>query len=879
MRSIALAAVCAAILAIPSLAETEPPIPGIVGLLSRTMSGQPVVAVNGAADSTVLPSVRFRQGDSLRSWLQTVSAGAGSNLIPFAWRGTWVIAPDTCKELDSDESHRDFLDRFTRPQLIRWALATLPDDVVPLLGVRDGISISRLPDDPRTYLQHALCSPLVLQRVRRTRSGAHTWNVTTDAVKHVDDPLDWSRVRLRATIRSTDVREASQGARIRRPITRESEAIFIYGDEGSSGNGGIRDPEMVNVPNRLKPSDLNVLPFRKPVGFRGVCTVGDLLKRISAAAGTPLTAAPAYQDRLAFVGSESLAIRDVLDGIRLSLCATWRRLGDTYVLVWERPGIGGLELAAAESSMDLRAQAMEANTKDLFDTRWWSFLKRIPFAPDDPLALTTAQRARVFADPPTDPKAALETEVTGPPRIPYAQMTPAQQDAIREAMDEPSDAANMALDSRVEIKIEAYLPGFGWARIPTESFGAIYGDQLYIQIARSIWQMAEPADGQPREAPVIPLGRERAVMVPVLPPERIAALADQMRRHGFTTVYYPALFDGYATYPSRAFPLHPMLKGQDGWALMSAAMAARGIRVIGYLNTLAWRNLDDRAHWLDAHPDWLDRDVLGRSRRAWVALHPAFPWHVMEDGMPFTGDYVRPTEPQVATRLDTVLKELARRNASGVAFAQWRPSGWSTMQRGLTPPPLGFAPAERVSAFRATSRDPADDPLPLQNLRIPALEELAGLRPYDSAPDPSITPYVTLLKHLLESAAQLRRDWLTIVIDDAGGPGFEMDSPDIRRPPYSVKAGLVVSPSMGADAAVGLLYPLWPAGTARQPQWIRKASPNPGPALLYYSYYSGSVPSEKRPVSLLDFRQAPEDIVSSLALVEPPATKQGDVKS
>ncbi|HEY3265667.1 MAG TPA: hypothetical protein VGM37_01975 [Armatimonadota bacterium] len=876
MRNIALSVVFVILLACPLRAETSAATPGIAGLLDRTMRGQPVVAVNATVDAAPLPDVRFRQGDSLKTRLQTVGEAAGFATIPYAWRGAWVMAPATRKVLDLDISRGEALSRYTRSQLVRWTLYTLPSDVLPLLGVRDGVSIARLPEEPRVYLQAALRAPMTLYRVGRKKVRPHVWDGIFSQTGRIDEPLDWSRVRLRAHLRSATIASTDRRSPMRRNIDRETSDIFVYGAEGSTGSEGVRDPDLLDAPNRLKPSDLDVLPFTKPIGFRGVCTVDELTQRAAKVTGLRLTVAPAYRDRLAFVGLETMACRDVLDGLRLALCATWRRLGGAYCLVWERQGVGGLELAAAEALMDLRADTVRANDKGLFDERWWDFLKRVPFADGDPLALTMAQRAEVFSDPPSDVEAARLTEVNGPPCIPYDRLTPAQQAAVRAAMDDPSDAPSaesrqMGLDGCVGIVLEVYLPGYGWVNVPMDSCGDIYGNMIYTQLARKVWLPSVLNDGSPPEKEVIPLGKERAVMVPALNPERVDAVADQMKRRGFTTLYYPALIDGYATFPSKAFPLHPALKGEDGWARMERTMGAKGIRVVGYLNTLAWRSPDARAHWLDAHPDWLDRDVLGRSRRTWSAAHPEFPWEPMGDGLPFTGDTVRPAEPQVVARLETLLGELAKRKPVGVAFAQWRPSGWNPSTRGIAPPPLGFALPDRIAAFEATAHDPADDPLPLMSLRILGVEETAGLRPYAQTPEPSIASYVTLLKRLLDRAAQLRPDWLTVVIDDAGGPRFTMDVVDIRKPPHSVKSGLLISPSMVTDATVGLLHPLWSADPARQPAWVRKAAPNPGPALLYYARYFGSIPTEQRPVSLLDFRLAPDDISATLALVDPPA--------
>jgi hypothetical protein len=201
----------------------------------------------------------------------------------------------------------------------------------------------------------------------------------------------------------------------------------------------------------------------------------------------------------------------------------------------------------------------------------------------------------------------------------------------------------------------------------------------------------------------------RGLVVPVLGEARLNTLADEMKRHDLNVLFYPAFYGGYATFPGTPFPVDTALRGDDGLAAAVAAMKPNNIRVVAYLNTLAWQNQDDPVHWLNNHPSWLDVDVLGRGRLQWLATHvAAAPLLPGMGAMP--SNFVRATEPQVGARLTGLLKALAaRKDVAAVCFAAVSPGDMPDfMGRGLSAPPLGFAMADRLAAFQKTGADPAD---------------------------------------------------------------------------------------------------------------------------------------------------------------------------
>jgi hypothetical protein len=121
--------------------------------------------------------------------------------------------------------------------------------------------------------------------------------------------------------------------------------------------------------------------------------------------------------------------------------------------------------------------------------------------------------------------------------------------------------------------------------------------------------------------------------------------------------------------------LDPALRGADGLAAAVAAMKPKDIRVVAYLNTLAWQNDEDPVHWLNKHPDWLDVDVLGRGRLAWLKAHPRTRQNAFLGFQTDRYNYVRAAEPQVEARLKALVREIAARgDVAAVAFAAWKPT-------------------------------------------------------------------------------------------------------------------------------------------------------------------------------------------------------------
>jgi hypothetical protein len=686
--------------------------------------------------------------------------------------------------------------------------------------------------------------------------------------------------------------------------------LVANGDRAGYGNAALDLSFFTDVPNTFKPSDLAGKAFTKPLGLTGVWTVKQVVEHLATATGLTLTAWKPYQDQPVFLGSESLSTGDVMDGLRLALTASWRKMGDAYYLAWDRMTLLAIQQAAREAPADATSEAARRRDAVPESSALIGLVENLPFAEDDPLAPSADQRARLFG-PPADgvkPAEALEG-------IPFAELDADQQrfvsaQAEKSTLDVYSkqgerqqsrqlteaDLADSFLQPGAAIEVSVQISGQGWAKIETAD-QPLSVSRWELDTARRKAAMADAPAGElpqdmPKELrdlitdpkPVAPPSAVRGLVVPTLGPARLNELAGEMKRHGLNVLFYPALYGGYATFPGTPFPLDPALRGADGLAAAVSAMKPKDIRVVAYLNTLAWQNDEDPVHWLNKHPDWLDVDVLGRGRLQWLKEHPHIRQNVFMGIQRDPYNYVRVAEPQVEARLKALLREVApRKDVAAVAFAAWRPtSAMSYMNAGLQPPDLGYAWPDRLAAFRKSGEDPADIlaedgyvPETLQRLGVYPQQKPGGLGVARSA----------LLARLLQSAKALRADWRAYLIQDTAAIGEE--TPDSPPPGAAVpRPDLTISTIFATDsfniAGKGVLLPVTykTIGDMTGDQDnspgsdVMRAAMRDISTMVLFSMVLGSrgpmATNPALPMLLYDFRDAPDLISDSLKWVKAP---------
>jgi hypothetical protein len=567
----------------------------------------------------------------------------------------------------------------------------------------------------------------------------------------------------------------------------------------------------------------------------------------------------------------------------------------------------------AETSWDLGGRIGRIASDTYDDSRWLDIAMKMPFAPDDALALTDEQRQTVYSEPPAgkkvDPSAGFEG-------ISYGEMTPDQQNYLEQCAktdlisipgkwtrgtdypdpDHRPFTANDIQSARLGslwtpyapmVALDIELPGTGWVRAEDSDLSRYkirrirqFAAEREARAARIREQRgSEPTPPQPAPGTFAPkaftiAAPDRGIMVGPMRGDELDALAGQMKAKRFTTLFYPVLFDGYATLPGRAFPLYRDLKGENGMAAAIAAAKSHGLKIIGYLSPIAWRSQRDATHWLEKHPDWFDRDPLGRTRLEWLK-DAARRKVAVPSGAPdiVRSDYVRPTEPEVVRRLQTVVDDFARTSADGVALVDWSTVDIASFQ-GRVSPLLGFALGDRIAALDKTGFDPLDaqaypiwpstvcvSPPGSLLLGRKAVRDVSvdGSGFHNLHDTPERNRYSALAEKLLQHAKTIKKDWTTVVVQNSGAVSDPIEIPvqDPTATTANPKADLLLGywPRAAAD---GMIVPDVPWEQADSgggiPDEARSHS-----NLLYLDWSKNGLCRNAKMV-VLDFRLRPSSI-------------------
>lgn len=882
---------------------------GLLETLQARLAGQPVVAVETGAERPAGDLPPFREDEKLLSRLQDVCEAFGTAerpMAPFAVRGAWALAPSERDAFVTDYTGVSTLDAMGRRGLWQEAMTFLTPTQVSEMALPQGIAFSALPPAAQERVRRALAPPMDIEVA--DESG----NPDRKPLPPLDPGALRLQVRLRTYAAIVTFEWQMPGARTQSsvPVGELEQPPLPRIWPGGGYDAAIRLPSVRRVANTFKTSDLDAARLRAPIGVDGVVTVKDVLDRATAVTRLRFAASPQYKSVRVFVGSKQIPAGDALDAVRLALTASWRRLGDLYILAYEHDGLSAVQERIRENGADLGRQAMDANSKAQQDHVWAEFARRTGFAADDPLALTDKQRAVLFA--PRDTRQEFSF-----PKIPWPEMTRGQQAAIRAGIvgrefqapkadgsgydSRPAtdaDLANAILDGHVRVEFRAQLPGGGWASLP-QYWGRDLQPSDVFYMDRAKETPPRPANAPPmpmampvrREHPTLLPAKSRAIIAPILAPADIEPLADLMRARGFDTLFYPLLMDGRATLTSKAFPPDPSVSS-GGFAAVARAMNRRGIRVVGCVDTLAWRKPGEKGHWLEKHPGWLDRDVLGRtfaeSARAMAAAdnRPSV-------AQPLTarGDLVRPAEPAVISRLETLAREAAALpETSGILFDAWSaPTSVTSPSRMNDKDWLvmtGYATADRLAAVVANGADPVDLPTIWQS-SFPLTDMLTAPSPPPAAqprfkdgqlippPPPPPGPDRLLLNRLAAIAPTPPRAWTTYAVAPPSGNYPTRFGHPAPSAPLPVKVALEPPPPYYRPdaAATSRIFRVPPRGAASaEMPWVDPSTP----AIVVAEGSNPNVGRQAPPLALVvyDFRSAPGELMDSLRRVGLPETPE-----
>lgn len=854
------------------------PANGLPDMLSRAVPGQRVIAVGEGKREAQYPGDTLKKAGKLIERLQAVSEAQSTEddtLIPYRVRDTWIIAPESREEVDFDAAFSP-LDAASRSTICEIWLASLTLSELERLGSRQGMPVGQFSAAGQDLIARLLRPPLDIHL-----------DSPLNVAGSINEPPDLSKVRIRAGL-VISTAHVDTGDTVMADIgggpIPPGRTIIPKSSGAEAYQGSM--PYVVTVENTFKPSDLDGKGHPQPFGASGVMTVVDALKRVESVTGLHLAADLPFKKQLVYVGAPTATCGDILDALRLGLTAAFRRLGNTYILAWDRRGLAAVQRLAAEKRYIAAKGVAQVQNEAELSAIWLRMGREMPFTEDSPFSLTDEQRAILLQ--PSDWAA------NKLPKIPFAQMTPEQQQTVRAmgqkafyrypapsymresrpATEEEVQKAYFTLEARTEISVE--IPGYGWLRLLAGGGGV---DTYRVERIRRHIAGRPPLDitapdsyvegvkaAKPRSIPA----SFRGIALPLLTPERAADAIRSAKRKGFSAVFYPALYDGYASFPTDSFPVHPALKGKDGWALAQAAAKAAGISLIGTVDVLSWRRWGDKTHWLTKHPEWIDLDVAARTRVAWLDTHPeADPF----DFSVSVADCVRPSEPSVESRLKQLLADFAKRGGiEGIAIADWLPGAGEVQTEYLVtrmgPPALGYSIADRLASFRKLGRDPVDVPK-LYDFRSPLFVPRSLARFETGAGgEESNRPWTDLTSRLLDSARQANKKWSVYLF--AGGsvipdPRTRLNAPP-DEPPFAPTR---------VDEPIGTILNIRPRSAKTTDS--QKAMLGDRPYIVWG--IRGWDSADKRaaggkatlePSIIVDLRAAPDDVTESLSWIIAP---------
>jgi hypothetical protein len=836
-------------------------------ILERPFAGQPIIGVDVETRDALCPESALQESADTLARLQAISEAASTpqvTLIPYSIHGAWVIGPERRLEVTPDIARVAPFWSMSRSTLVQELLRSMTISQLRSVGSESGIGYDALTPDQRTLLEVALRPVLTVEGFDQGGTGGH------QVLKRIEEPVDLKSVRIRANLAKLGFRiDLANGyASIEDNRHFSGKSLSFEGWQEDVKAGGASVPAYVVVANRYKPSDLDGNTYGEPIGIEGRYKLSDVLTRMAIVTGLHLVADEPYRDREVFIGASRITCGALIDGLRLALTAAWRQIGDTYILAWDRSGIRAVQTYIDEATQSAQLAVHQFTHRTDSRAADQRVADALSFSNGDPLALTDEQRRSFDGN-------GGRSDQSG---IPFADLTAGQQAYIRSlrqrlVTQQPekgaavqkslteSELQNLQYDPMVFVELSVHLPDTDW--LPMRTVSSV----VSLMRPKALEDQTDPRQSPRAIASVsskmIRLNaRVRAIMVPVLGPGRLTELARQMKRAGLNTLFYPALFDGYSTFPSGTFPLHPSLFKSDGLASAVAAMKPMGIRVVAYVQTLAWQREDGHTHWLRAHRDWIDLDVLGRTRLEWAAAHPDVRPKALGVQIPMS-NYVSPNVTDVRNRLNSLLGEIAeRKDISGLGLTEWSPLMDAAPNRKTLLPTLGYSLADRIAAVRATLRDPLDLPNGALSFIPPELHE----RPNRSG-SIQLDPHIELMRSLLHRGKEIRPDWTTYVLNELNECGYAQATSRGGEPADVSTRAIALAPTGSGGLTHGVFVRMPSLNEGRFDARDMPAGLN-HPAGIQVAATLEPAFGGRWDAMVLDFREAPNDISPSLRMIQ-----------
>lgn len=676
-------------------AQTTPAVatapPTLAEALVRATPPETGVALAVAAEKTLPPSGPPRPGAALSRAVSVrqVAEEFGRRVRRFG--RVSALAPPTMAVLNTRPRQPDPYAQMPLEDALTLLAARLgPGQWKSLTGER-GLGLSDLnTDDQRALFLAAVPNPLRVQEEKRDLTGERAQ----------------ARLRLR---RSTEInlpaQQPGQTVFVKRPGEEQERRYHLRLSPARQAIAGVA--LRTEAPNVPKKGHLDfaapVFVFARPVALDGVQTVGDLLARIGSVTGTELYADRRYENKsVSVVGSEQTApAGDLLQAVGFCLTATYRRVGPAFVLTDDLVGAGTRRQLLDEFAKNADAQRKRivnaaadavAEAHNLWDLDDFG----------DLLDLSEAQRKQATAD--------RFYRMTGWVylKIPFAQLTPAQQAAIRATPLQTSAAGETLrpdLSAPVTVTVAPHLE----VLLPSLDGPAENGfDPRVSDLFRPSERQRQASEPKPPSPPpladLLAPAACRAVFVRPRDAGEVNALVASMKQLGLNQLWLP-------------------VSGGLVDDVVAAALAATqntGVSVVAAIDLFA-----GRPETVSADPvvtaSLVDRTILGetsaeaqarvdrrdnngsvRSANAPAGVPDAFQKPVA----------LSPLAPEVRSALMARVKTWAARpGVAGLAWRETDPPGYDIPAGDVNydqRAPLGYSEAARLAFLRQAHADPVD---------------------------------------------------------------------------------------------------------------------------------------------------------------------------
>ncbi|HEY3266070.1 MAG TPA: hypothetical protein VGM37_04030 [Armatimonadota bacterium] len=696
---------------------TEPAAP-LVKDLVQFAGGKPVPIVAVAAWDGAVERSGPPPSTAGKAWLpalQAIAEGASTpsdTAIPFGFGAVWTIAPDEMTVPSLPIGPFDPLTTLRADTLFPMVAASLTPEQMEKASA-GGLTWNDWTVDQQRLLTAAFSRPGLSASTVSWAGGVPTSRATPLPGGAL--PIWRARVRLGLAFRYLRIPAADGGFGSGYYLHTE-EPRLRFPSESMSPIG--YDPPITShcrQTARLKPQGIafGSAALSAPIGVSGSLTVAEVVKAAAAATGLSIKVDPHFAGKPAFVGDSRLRAGDVMKALAFDLSAAWRRIGRHLYLAWDMLGFAAFDTLLRETAEPVQ-EALRTFSASIARSGWvadaFQYVAPRAAARIGPTPEQVAALARV------PPITANVINAEDASTLPFSQLTSAQQAAIRAVMPpiEPGDlqravVGNLTIEATVQVP---GLPPMLLGENGLAGIDAVFTAPAPAQNPKADW----PPKNLPGEGSIRLPQPVRALAPTLLTRGEWPRLLEQMRRKGLNCLYFPVLWDGHATFPCKAFPLAPEARGVDLLAEVATRAKPLGIRVVGVVHTLAWRFPGGgELHWLHRHPEMVDVDAAGRTRREWATperlrspLYKGADW--AEDPLAFS-DMADPTLPAVRSRLLAFCAELrAHGGLDGVALAHWT-RGAGQDYPGSLMPMLGYTIPARAAFLEKRDEDIADTPL------------------------------------------------------------------------------------------------------------------------------------------------------------------------